>query len=236
MADATYQPKVYRSNGGDTLTVISGGTLSVEAGATMTIAADATFTGTPDFSGATAVTMKAASVTAASLGANLKTGYIPLPIANAREIISDATINAAGNGGVLASDTTPIFERVNGATDKKLRLRWAASAVDEIAWDFVYPPDLDEAANVEFHFLAAMGGVTDTPTATVSFFEGVGDTNAGSASGAVTGTTVAEYSVAITAANVGATPKAASVGFVPGTHGTDTFLLYGAWIEYTRMT
>lgn len=38
MADATYQPKVYRDSSGDRLNVVSGGTLSIEAGATLTSA------------------------------------------------------------------------------------------------------------------------------------------------------------------------------------------------------
>lgn len=35
MADSTYQPKVYRKDGGDTLVVASGGTLAVESGGAM---------------------------------------------------------------------------------------------------------------------------------------------------------------------------------------------------------
>ena len=38
MADATYQPKVYRDDGGNRINVISGGTLSVESGATCALA------------------------------------------------------------------------------------------------------------------------------------------------------------------------------------------------------
>jgi hypothetical protein len=73
-------------------------------------------------------------------------GFIPLALADAREVSSNATINAAGNGGLLASDTTPVFQRVNGATDKALRLNWAATNVDEITWSFAYPPDLDDTS------------------------------------------------------------------------------------------
>lgn len=36
MADATYQPKIYRQQGGNTLVVANGGTLSIEAGGTLT--------------------------------------------------------------------------------------------------------------------------------------------------------------------------------------------------------
>lgn len=198
-------PNVKIDQGGDRLLVKAGGTLEMEAGAKLVD----------------------------SRGDAIK-GFIPLNLVDAREVSTNATINAAGNGGLLASDTTPILQRVNGATDKALRLNWAASNVDEIAWSFVYPPDLDEAQPVEVHVLAAMAGSSDTPVLTVGYFEGVGDTDAGGATAAVTGVAVAEYSVSIAAVDVGLTPKAASVSLVPGTHGTDALYLYAAWIEYTR--
>ena len=178
--------------------------------------------------------LAANAVTAPKLTATLATGYIPLDITKAREIVTNAIPNAAAIGGLLASDTTPILERINAATDKKLRLRWAASNVDAITWDFAYPPDLDDTADVIVNVLAAMGGASDTPTLAINYFEGVGDTNAGGNSGAVTGTTVAKYTRTIAAANIGAYPNAASVEVVPAAHGTDTLLIYGAWIEYTR--
>lgn len=175
------------------------------------------------------------AVTAAKLSTTLKTGFIPLPLTSFRLLSSNDIPNSgSADGGVISQDTAPKLERVNDATDKKLRIAWAASGVVEVVNDFVYPPDLDEASNVEVHILAAMAGASDTPTIAVSFFEGVGDSNAGGNTAAITGTTVTEYSVAITAANVGATPKAASIGFVPAAHGTDALYIYGAWIEYTR--
>lgn len=161
-------------------------------------------------------------------------GFIPLALADAREVAANATINAAGNGGLLASDTTPILHRVNGATDKALRLNWAASNVDEITWSFVYPPDLDEAQPVEVHILAAMDGASDTPTLGVGYFEGVGDADAGGATAGVTGTAVTEYSVSIAAVDVGTAPKAASVSLIPGSHDTDALYVYAVWIEYGR--
>ena len=177
--------------------------------------------------------LAANGVTKAKLTATLGTGFIPLPLAQAREISSNDIINAAGNGGLLASDTTPILKRENAATDKKLYVEWAASNSDEIVWDFPYPPDLDDAAAVEVHLLANMNGATDTPVIAVSYFEGVGDTNAGGNTDALSGT-LAELVVTIAAGNVGAAPTGASVGLVPGAHTTDKVQLLGAWIEYTR--
>ncbi len=175
------------------------------------------------------------AVTAVKLATTLKTGFVHLSLTDWRIIATnDIAAKNATDGGTISLDTDPTLKRVNGATDKKLRLAWAAASVVEIVADFVYPPDLDEAANVEVHFLAAMAGATDTPVLGVSFFEGVGDSNAGGNTAAITGTGIAEYSVAIAAANVGATPKAASIGIVPAAHGTDALHIYGAWIEYTR--
>lgn len=177
----------------------------------------------------------AGAVTAAKLSTTLKTGFVPLPLTGWRIIATnDVAAKNAADGGTISLDTDPTLKRVNGATDKKLRIAWAAASVVEIVNDFVYPPDLDEASAVEVHFLAAMGGATDTPVLGVSYFEGVGDSNAGGNTAAITGTTVAEYSVSIAHGNVGATPKAASIGIVPAAHGNDALYIYGAWIEYTR--
>ncbi len=173
-------------------------------------------------------------VTAAKLSATLKTGYIPLALPLAREIVANAIPNAAAIGGLLASDTTPFLARVNGATDKKLRVGWAASNSDAITFDFAYPPDIDPASDVTVCVLAAMAGAIDTPTVAINFFEGVGDTNAGGNTAAITGTTVTKYTRAIAAADVGAAPNAASIEIVPGAHTTDALYIYGVWIEYQR--
>lgn len=178
--------------------------------------------------------LAANGVTAAKLTASLGTGYIPLPLPGWREIGSNDIINTAGDAGVLSKNTTPILERVNGATDKQLRLAWAASNSDELTFAVVSPPDLDDAAAVEVHLLAAMAGATDTPVVAVGFFEAVGDTNAGGNSGAVTGTSVAEYSVSIAHGDIAASPKAWAISLTPGAHTTDALYIYGAWIEYSR--
>lgn len=164
-----------------------------------------------------------------------RTGYIPLPLTSWRLIASN-DIPAVGtpDGGIISLDTAPSLKRVNGATDKQLRIAWAAAGVVEITQQFSYPPDLDDAAVVVFNFLGAMAGATDIPVVAVGYFEGVGDTNAGGNSGAVTGTTVAQYTVSIAATNVGAYPKAASVSLTPAAHGTDILYIYNTWVTYTR--
>lgn len=202
----TYQPKVYRKQGGDEMVVASGGQITVEAGGVF------------------------------SLPGDRGKGYIPIGIMNARLLTTNAFLNTI-EAGTPDGNTAPSLQRVNAATDKKARLIWAASAVDEIhLGDFAYPPDLDDAQPVTVHVLAAMAGAADTPVLAIGYFEGLGDTNAGGNTAAVTGIALAEYSVTIAAADVGAHPNAASITLTPAAHGTDALHIYGAWIEYVRKT
>lgn len=176
-------------------------------------------------------------VQAAGLSANLKKGFIPLLLPSWRLIATNeipVIAVASGGSGILASDTAPKLIRVNTSTDKQLRIQWAASSSIEITNAFPYPPDLDDTAAVTVNLLAAMGGATDTPTVAVSFWEGVGDTNAGGNTAAVTGTTITQYSVSIAAGDIGAYPKSAAISITPGAHTTDVLNLYGVWVEYTR--
>lgn len=174
-----------------------------------------------------------AAVTALNLSATLKTGFVPLYLAGAREIATNDIINAAGIGGLLSSDSTPALKRINGATDKKQMIEWVSSNNDEIVWDFPYPPDLDDTAAVTVNILAKMSGATNTPVLAVSYFEGVGDTNAGGNTAALS-SSLAQVSVTIAAGDVGVYPNAASVGIVPGAHTTDKVQVLAAWLEYTR--
>lgn len=179
----------------------------------------------------------AGAVTPGKLSTNMQTGFIPLPLERWRLVATNdvpAIAVASGNGGNLASDTAPKLIRINAATDKGLRIQWAASSVIEIMQDFVYPPDLDDTAAVIFNMLAASGGATNSPTVAVGYFEGLGDTDAGGNTGAVTGTTITQYTRTIAASDVGAYPNKASIQLTPAAHGTDVLNLYAAWLTYTK--
>jgi hypothetical protein len=170
-------------------------------------------------------------------GALNRKGSIDMPLGSWRTISTTAIPDlavASGNGGQLAGNSLPSLNRINAATDKGVRIMWAATSVIEITNQFTYPPDWDDTAPVTFNMLASMAGEADTPVVAVAYFEGLGDTNAGGNSAAITGTTIAQYSVAVTAANVGAYPNTATVTLIPAAHGTDILNLYATWIEYTR--
>jgi hypothetical protein len=176
----------------------------------------------------------AGAVTAALLSTTLKTGFIPIPLATLREVASNAIPNAAGNGGLLASDTTPVLNLTNGDTDSALRLLWAATNVDPVIFQVALPPDIDEASNVEVHFRAAMEGATDTPVISADSYFNEGDTKVEDDSTAVSGTTPAEYTITIAAADVPAGAQTMTVELTPGAHGDDDLYVYAIWVEYTR--
>lgn len=176
----------------------------------------------------------AGAVTAAKLSTTLKTGFIPVPLASVRELSSGSFINAAGNGGLLATDTTPILNTVNGDTDGAWRLAWAATNVDAIGFQVPLPPDLDEASNVEIHLRAAMAATNDTPVISADTYFNEGDTKVEDDSAAITGATFAEYTITVAAADVPAGAQTMSVELTPGAHGTDILYVTAIWIEFTR--
>lgn len=167
-------------------------------------------------------------------------GHIPLSLTGLREIFSNdigaaADGAAQGSGGILGSDTTPALKRVNGATDKALKVEWAAANVDEVQFDAVpMPPDLDPEKDITIHLLAKMGGSTDTPTIDVQVFDGAGDTEMGGATAALSAA-LTELTVTVAAAGIAGPPSGfLNIALVPGAHGTDALHLHAAWIEYAR--
>lgn len=168
-------------------------------------------------------------------GPRASVGYIPIPLTALREVASNNSLNAAGNGGLFASDTTPVFEYTNGDTDSALRLRWASSNSDLFGFQVSLPGDLDPSQSIIIKFLAAMGGATDVPTLSTDNFFNVGGTKRTVATAAVTGTAVAVYTATIVAASIPTLPWTLSVEVTPGAHTTDTLLLYAVWVEYSKI-
>lgn len=170
----------------------------------------------------------------------LGVGYLPLPLFGWRKITSNdfgAIAVASGNGGQLATDTTPILQRINGATDNKARIAWVANDVVEIQQDIAFPPDLDDTADITVNLIVYKNGNTDTGAVlAVGYWEGIGDTEVTSNTAAITETAATLKTVTVAAASVGAYPKAAAITITPGTHANDAIYLLGSYITYTRKT
>lgn len=164
---------------------------------------------------------------------NLAKGFIPLLLSTAR-IISTNAIQNTTEGGVPDGNTAPSLARVNGATDKALRLAWAAGSAVEIEFDNIpLPPDVDADAVISVHLLAGKDANADTVTIDVQAFNGVGDTEMGGVTGTI-GQAVAEHRVDLAAADIANYPGFLSISLVPSAHAGDALYLYAAWITYTR--
>lgn len=187
----------------------------------------------------------AGGITAAQLGANLRTGVHNINIFDSRVILSnnfaDETIVSTGgsekaSGGIVALDGA-IFSiaRVNGATDKLPRIAFKANTTGELALPSWYlPPDLDDGEDITIGLIMQMAaGGMDTPTVDVQVFFNVGDTECGGATAALN-TTYGERTVTIAAADVPAAPGMMAISLVPAAHPNEIIYLYGAQIRYTR--
>jgi hypothetical protein len=161
-------------------------------------------------------------------------GFIPIPLNTFREVSTMAVGNAAANGGLLASDTTPVLQPVNGATAGCQELVWAASNNDVVAASIPLPPDLDDTADLILHTRIVSGGTTNAVGFTVtSYFNETGAAVSDTSETNQT-TTWAEKLTTIAGADVPAGAQTVTISLTPVAHTTDTLGLSSAWLEYKK--
>jgi hypothetical protein len=160
-------------------------------------------------------------------------GFLPLPLDGWREVTSNDITNAAGNGGVLATDTTPTLEYVNGDTDSQIRVLWATSNSDPIARQIPLPSDLDRTQDIQIIFYAIASGDTDTITFDADSFFDTGDTKVEDASNEAE-TTATVCVITIAAADVPDDAYTLSVELTPVAHTNDTVAIYSSYLSYTK--
>ena len=160
--------------------------------------------------------------------------FISVPLDSFKEATNFDVGDIAANGGVLASDTTPIREAINAATDGCQRLLWAASNNDQIVAQLALPPDLDVASDIVLHFRIVSADTTDAVGFTVDSFFNEGDTKVVDTSETNQTATYAEKIATIAAADIPAGAQTLTFGLTPVAHTTDTMAMTACWIEYTR--
>lgn len=136
----------------------------------------------------------------------------------------------------LAADAVPGFTQLS---NKEVVLAWAANATP-LAASVVIPlvdPAINDAADIVVHYLARMGGATDTPVLAIEAYIGAGDTDCMGTDDEIDGgVTLTEYSSTIAAADVPAAPTSLTLILTPtaGQMGTDALYVYAIWLEVTR--
>jgi hypothetical protein len=160
--------------------------------------------------------------------------FIPISLMTFREATNFDVDNIAANGGILASDTTPVLDAINAATDGCQRLLWANTNNDQVITQIPLPPDLDVTKDIVLHFRIVSGSTTDAVGFTVASFFNEGDTSVADTSGTNQTATWAEVVATIAAADIPAGAQTLTIGLTPVAHTTDTMAMSACWIEYGR--
>lgn len=103
MADATYQPKVYSKQGGDTFIVASGGTLDVESGGALKIAGTQVNATAAEINNAADVSARRVELTAS---AAVTAGVQSVELNHASVVIAATIADAANHPGLFVVKDT----------------------------------------------------------------------------------------------------------------------------------
>lgn len=180
------------------------------------------------------VDIDALEVRADALEADGAVGFIGVSLTDLREVDANGDVgNGAANGGLLASDTTPILR---GSAAETMEVAWATGNVDPIAFHVVLPPDFNGAANVTVD-LWVRSGATDAATFTVESGWDDGALVSDSASDAATkSATLHKITATIAAADIPDTARLLTIALTPtNAHATDEYALLGVGINFTRV-
>lgn len=155
---------------------------------------------------------------------------IPLSLNDFREVDANGDVGAiAANGGILASDTTPILR--GDATNQSQEIYWAAGDVDPIACQIALPDNLDDTADVVLECVVSSGTTDDADLAIETTWDAgtqVADAVVDTASA-----TPHVSSATIDAADVPSSPDRMTLIITPPTHATDAIILHGIRVKYT---
>ncbi len=146
-----------------------------------------------------------------------------------RKVDASGDVGAiAANGGILASDTTPILR---GDTAGSQEVVWAAGNSDKIAANVTLPAGFDGASDVAVELYVKSGGTTDLASFTVETGWDGGALVSDAATDAAASTTLRKITATVAAADVPAGASVLTLILTPGTHATDTIALYGARVN-----
>uniref|UniRef100_A0A6M3J4G4 Uncharacterized protein n=1 Tax=viral metagenome TaxID=1070528 RepID=A0A6M3J4G4_9ZZZZ len=163
------------------------------------------------------------------------TKTVDVPLGTLRETDATNLGAIAANGGLLASDSTPLLDMVNGDTDSNFRVSWAATNQDAVIFR-VDLQDIDEASDLTITIRAAMSDTNNTPVVDIDTYFGEGDSKVSDASAAITGTSVADYAITIANADIPASVDYMTVEMTPAAHANDALYLYQITVSYTAAT
>lgn len=151
-----------------------------------------------------------------------------------REVTSSGDVGAiAANGGILASDTTPLLE---GDTNEAQRISWVTGNVDPITCQFALPNDFDGGQDVTFDLWVA-SGTTNLASMTVeSSWDGAALVS-DSATDPAQSATIHKITATIAASDIPDGASFVTIAITPSAaHATDAYQFYAARLNYVAKT
>lgn len=163
-------------------------------------------------------------------------GYIPITLSSVREVSATGDVsNIAANGGVLASDTSPVYDAV--ATSNEHEILWATGNSDPIGFSVALPRDFDDTADATLD-LEVSSGTTDAATIVCAsaWSAGAAGTEVSDSTSdvATKSATPHRLSITIAASDIPAGARRATFRLTPPTHATDTISIHAIGLAYKR--
>jgi hypothetical protein len=153
-------------------------------------------------------------------------GCIPLNLHDFREVDANGDVGAiAANGGILASDTTPLMRGASALIAQEIS--WAASNVDPILIERPLPPNFDGRDDVWVE-LWVYSGTTNLASFTVATSWDGGATVSDTATDPAASATVHKVTAVIAAADIPDGATHVTLMLTPAAHGTDAVQLRSA--------
>lgn len=163
-------------------------------------------------------------------------GYIPIPLSAWREVDATGDVgNITTNGGVLASDTTPVFDAV--ATSNEQEILWATGNADPIGCSVVLPRDFDDTADAYLD-LEVSSGTTDAATIVCAsaWSAGAAGTEVSDSTSDVATKSATPHRLTVTFAadDIPTGARRVTIRLTPPTHATNAIALHATGIAYKR--
>jgi hypothetical protein len=157
---------------------------------------------------------------------------VPISLGTWREVDSSGDVGAiavaSGNGGNLASDTTPILR---GGTNESFELAWEAGNADIVSCGITLPADIDDTADAYVDLYVQADTTDNAPSFSVLSSWQAGSQVTDTAT-AVTSTAVQTITATIASGDVPAGATFLTLQLVPAAHATSVTILHGARLRY----
>jgi hypothetical protein len=161
------------------------------------------------------------------------TSYLGVSLNDFREVDANTDVGAiAANGGLLASDTTPILE---GDAAESWQIRWATGNTDIISAHVPLPSDFDGTQPM-IVLLTVSSGTTNAASFTIeSGWDGGALVSTASDDSATKSATKHVVSTSIPAASIPDTARNLTLTLTAPAHATDTIQLHNCVLQYERL-